>query len=65
MVCFILIPFDIFKTTFFRQTNLLEWDLNYTERNIFNTDLINVENSRKKSNDIISSSIYHEDHQQM
>ena len=42
------IDVDIFKTTFFRQTNLLEWDLNYTERNIFNTDLINVEAEKIK-----------------
>ena len=50
---------DIFKTTFFRQTNLLEWDLNYTERNIFNTDLINVE-VEKNQMILFPSSIYHE-----
>ncbi len=50
---------NIFKTTFYRQTNLLEWDLNYTERNIFNTDLINVE-SEKNHMILFPSSIYHE-----
>ena len=50
---------DIFKTTFYRQTNLLEWDLNYTERNIFNTDLINVE-AEKNQMILFPSSIYHE-----
>ena len=50
---------DIFKTTFFRQTNLLEWDLNYTERNVFNTDQINVE-SEKNQMVLFPSSMYHE-----
>ena len=50
---------NTFKTTFFRQTNLLEWDLNYTERNVFNTDQINVE-SEKNQMILFPSSMYHE-----
>jgi|TARA_B110000977_G_scaffold191679_1_gene264164 uncharacterized protein (TIGR02466 family) len=50
---------DTFKTTFFRQGNLLEWDLNYTESNIFNTDQISIE-SEKNNMVIFPSSSYHE-----
>lgn len=50
---------DIFTTTFFARDNLLNWDLNYTERNIFNTDQINVQ-SEKNQMILFPSSVYHQ-----
>ena len=50
---------DTFKTTFFGECLLQKWDFNYTERNIFNIDQINIESEK---NDLIlfPSNCYHE-----
>lgn len=49
---------NFFHTRFCRKENLLNWDFNYTENNIFNTDEINVE-SEKNHMILFPSTCYH------